>query len=322
MRRPAAVVVTTVLLALGGLLCAACAILMAWAFTLVGQDQASGGAVSPQFVRIMSYFVVGFFLLTGLWQIVTASGLWRLIPWSRVSLLTFSSLLVTFQGLGLLMILVMPFSELVGGRPEVLNTVRIILFVFYAVPLAIGIWWLIYFTRPRIKALFSPGGVLPDEVPRPTSIVVIGWFLATSAATMPLMIWWQWPAVLMGMVLIGWSAVLVNTFWCAFSLYAGVELLRWRISGYYASLALFVFGALNATVFWLMPGSGERAKELMESMRIPCVDVVPAQDPVPPSPELSVAMGLLSAGLPIYFLVTRKAKFLAVAESKQKSALT
>jgi hypothetical protein len=227
--------------------------------------------------------------------------------------------LVTFQGLGLLMIFFMPLSEMAGGRSDVLTTVRIFLFAFYAVPVAIGIWWLVYFTRPRVKALFSPGGVLPEDLPRPTSIVIIGWFLATSAPMILLAIWWKWPAMLLGMVLTGWSAILVHTFWGGFTLYAGVELLRWRMSGYYAALVLFGFGAINALVTSLVPGSPERMKEFVEMMRIPGLERTAGSDPALPSPALSVALGLLTVGVPLYFLLSRKAKFIAVMESKRKA---
>jgi hypothetical protein len=91
------------------------------------------------------------------------------------------------------------------------------------------------------------------------------------------------------------------------------------MSGYYAALVLFGFGAINALVTSLVPGSPERMKEFVEMMRIPGLEPTAASAPALPSPALSVALGLLTVGVPLYFLLSRKAKFIAVMESKRKA---
>lgn len=318
MNRPAAVTATIVLLVLGGLLCLAMTALMLIAFSFAGAVEAPAVPAGPGLMRIAALFVVAIFGLTALWQFATVAGLWRMKPWGRVSLLTFSGLMVTFHACGLLMLFFLPLPELEpGGRSDTLMMFRVVLFVFYAVPVAIGTWWLIYFTRPRVIALFSPDGVAPPESPRPASIVIIGWLLVTSAAVWPAAVYWQWPTVLLWMVLTGSSAVLVNTFWCGLTLYAGVGLLRWKMSGYRATLALYALGATNTLAFWLVPGGTERMQQLANGMRVPGMEQLAAQ-PVLPSPAVSVALGVLSIAIPLYFFLTRKTKFMAMAEAQSQ----
>lgn len=313
-RRPATVVITVVLLILGGALCAGMNALLVFAFTATQGVQAPPGA-DPRLIRFALFFVVAFFGALALWQWATAAGLWRLKPWGRVSLLIFSGFLVTFQGMGLLMLPFLPFDQAApAGRSEIAFFLRIFLLVFYAVPLAVGIWWLIYFNRARGKALFSPDGVPPAESLEPASIRVIGWFLVTSALTMPLLIYWQAPAVLLGMLLTGWAAALVNAFWCAFTLYAGVELLRWKSRGYFATLALLLFGTLNAIVFWSLPGSSERMAEIMRMTNF--FGLTPPENQFVPSSAFSITFSLVGLCLPGYFLLTRRKKFLAVEEAR------
>ncbi len=309
-------VITVILLTLGGVLCAGMNALVIFSMTTLEGVEAPP-STDPRLLRVGLFLAVTFFGGLALWQLATAAGLWRLKPWGRISLLIFSGFLVTLQGMGLLMLPFIPFDGVASaGRSDFLFYVRAFLFVFYAVPLAIGIWWLIYFNRARAKALFSPGGVVPPASPLPVSITVIGWFLVTSAITFPLVLYWQWPAMLMGMLLTGWSAALVHVFWCALSLYAGVGLLRCKMSGYNATLALFAAGPINALVFWLTPGSTERMAQFMRTARFPRMNL--AAEPVLPSPELSLAVGLLSVAIPVYFLLTRRKKFMAAAEARAR----
>lgn len=316
MSRPATVVVTTVLLTLGGLLCAAMAALMVLSFAIAPPPETPAAQANPALMRFAMFFVVAFFGLIGLWQLGTAFGVWKLKPWGRVSLVVFAGLMVTFQAIGMLTVFFLPMPTDVAGAADFMMAVRVFLFAFYALPVAIGIWWLVYFTRPSVKALFSPDGVVPPESPRPLSIVIMGWLLATTALLWPLAVYWQTPAILLWKVFTGWSAVLINTFWCAVTLYAGVGLLRWRMNAYYTAIALYAIGGVNTLIFWLLPGAAERAREMFSAMPFLGVDSA-AADPAIPSLALSALMGFASIGVPLYFLLTRKAKFIAMSKSQQ-----
>lgn len=313
MCRPAAVVVTTVLLTLGGVLCAAIAALMVLSLAIAPPPETPVAQANPALMRFAMFFVVAFFGLIGLWQLGTAFGVWKLKPWGRVSLVVFAGLLVTFQATGMLMVFFLPMPADVAGAADFMLAARVFLFAFYALTAAIGIWWLVYFTRPGVKALFSPDGVVPPESQRPLSIVIIGWLLATSAVLWPLAVYWQTPAILLWKVFTGWSAVAINTVWCAVTLYAGVGLLRWRMSGYYAATGLYAFGAVNTLISYLLPGAAERTREMMAAMPFLMADSAAASPPV----ALSVLMALAGIGVPLYFLLTRKAKFVAMSKSGQ-----
>ncbi|MGH9861389.1 MAG: hypothetical protein ACRD5F_15330 [Candidatus Acidiferrales bacterium] len=318
MSRPAAVVVTTVLLTLGGLLCAAMAALMVLSLAIAPPETPAAQA-NPAMMRFAMFFVVAFFGLIGLWQLGTAFGVWKLKPWGRVSLVVFAGLLVTFQAIGMLMVFFLPMPTDVAGAADFMLAVRVFLFAFYALTAGIGVWWLVYFTRPGVKALFSPDGVVPPESPRPLSIVIIGWLLATTALLWPLAIYWQWPAILFWKVFTGWGAVAINTVWCAVTLYAGIGLLRWRMNGYYAAIGFYAFGAVNTLVFYLLPGVAERTREMIAAMPFLLADSAAAEAASPPL-LLSALMGFAGIGVPLYFLLTRKAKFIAMSKSRQASS--
>src|SRR5215469_15518648 len=102
--------------------------------------------------------VIGSFFNFGIaaWGITTAIGLFRLEPWSRISLLIFSSLLVAvsaFDSLGWLILLTTPL-------PLYRKAVTFFLLV---VPFSAGMWWLIFFTRRSVAAQFS-------GTPKPSSL--------------------------------------------------------------------------------------------------------------------------------------------------------
>jgi len=316
MQRPAGVIVSIVLLALGGLLCTAMASLMLFALAYSLPMDTAAGPASPAVMRFAILFVAIIFGATASWQFVTAFGLWRMKPWGRLSLLSFSGVMATFQAMGLLFLFLMPLPPEVGapeGAAEVTTIVRVILIPFYVVPIAIGIWWLVYFNRATVRAYFSGGSVMATGAQRPVSVITIGWFFVTTAVLWPLAIYWEWPAVFLWMVLTGWSAMVVNTLWCIVLIYAGVGLLRWDLNGYRASVGLLWFGAFNALVFWLIPGSEARMRQMMDATRIPGTEALTnwGGPPPPPSPWLSVVILLLTAGIPLWFLHTNKTEFVA-----------
>ena len=89
-----------------------------------------------------------FFTCVAIWGIATAIGAWRLRPWARASALWFSyaAFLVYLPNVAW-------YAYLVKTAPDVGWSWAVL---YPLIPLfGLGIWWLILFTRPRVKLQFS-----------------------------------------------------------------------------------------------------------------------------------------------------------------------
>ena len=109
-------------------------------------------------------------VLPGIWGIATGVALFLLKRWARISILIFAALLVMTGGFGVPILLVMPMPAAQGVDTSVLSGIRVGIAGFYIFLAAIGIWWLILFSRPSVKEQFSGGRPLTSEDGRPLSI--------------------------------------------------------------------------------------------------------------------------------------------------------
>lgn len=270
MKRPAGVIVSIVLLALGGVLC-----LIYAASILSIIDDLPLLTAQPALMRAAALLAVGLLVLSFLWQLATVVGLWLLKPWGRVSVLVFSGLLVSFLLLSLLLLLLSPFSQrAIGSEEQVAIVVEPgITAAFYGVPITIGVCWLIYFTRPTVKALFTSAKQTEQAPARPLSIIVMAWAMVLTAALWPFAVYWQWASFFLWMVLTGWSGVIANTMWCAASAYAGIKLLRWTRHGYVVSMWLFGIATATVILFWIMPGAQARSLIIENTHAFPEIEM-------------------------------------------------
>ncbi len=92
------------------------------------------------------------------WGLATGIGLLRAWRWARISMLVFSSLLAVSGALGVVGFLFMPNGN-VSGWTLFLITAGATLFCL--IPVAIGVWWSIYFTRNNVKAHFQTSRKAP-----------------------------------------------------------------------------------------------------------------------------------------------------------------
>lgn len=100
-------------------------------------------------------------LCMGAWGLATAIGLFRAWRWARISMLVFSSLLSAVGILGLVAYLFMPNGDVSGLSLLLLKT-----FVFsqFLIPVVLGVWWLICFTKSDVKAHFRTSRKAPIAV--------------------------------------------------------------------------------------------------------------------------------------------------------------
>lgn len=92
-------------------------------------------------------------LLFACWGLATGIGLLRAWRWARISTLIFSGLLAAFGILGIVAFLLTPGEGVSGWTLMILSTASTLLFV---IPIAVGLRWLLFFTRKEVKAYFQP----------------------------------------------------------------------------------------------------------------------------------------------------------------------
>jgi hypothetical protein len=152
------------------------------------------------------------------------------------------------------MMLLIPIPTTPGADANVMTGIRIGLAVFYLFLGAIGIWWLVLFTRPSVKLQFSGGRPLTDEGGRPLSISLIAWLLLLSTVCMPFGLIAGLSTIFLGFVVSGWGARLVYAGYLIVFLYLGVGLLRLRPVARTLTIYYSIFAIANAAFFYVRPG--------------------------------------------------------------------
>ena len=140
--------------------------------------------------------------------------------------------------------------------------------------LGIGISWLVFLTRAKVKAQFVPATTtLPQaaspqieyQAPaaqpistqkpsgRPVSITVIACLLLAGCLFIPVNLIMRTPAIFFTKMVFGWPAALIFLTFAAIQLYVGVGLWRLRPTARLAGLVYFAFAAANSGAFFLAP---------------------------------------------------------------------
>jgi hypothetical protein len=313
MNRPAGVIVTAVLLFLAAAFLLLGMVLFYFSLQIAQSQQNASLAQLPPF---MIYANLGFQFLLALWAAVTGVGLLKLKNWARVSLLLIAGTAVMVAATSALVLWFLPIPEVQGADPQFRRIVFAVVGVVFALPGAIGTWWLIYFTRPRVKAHFA--GAVPADpgAQRPQSITLIAWLLLTSAPFAILVVPFGWPALFFGMTLRGWSAAAMYLFWGIAGTLAGYGLLKLKPWAYTLTLAYFLVGVVNGLVLYIIPGGFERwTKESSQIFHLPPPKTPP---PLPPM-WVFILLTLAFAAVLFYFLLTRRKRFLEAAAARAES---
>lgn len=307
MARPASVTVVAVLAILGSLF----TLLMAAVLGLVTQMPLPAGVQQTSFNRYVMLFAAGLFGALGVWGIVTAVGLFQMKPWARISTLIFSGGLVFYAACSLFFALLFPAFAPGDLSESFVRGMMIGMGVFYGALLAIGIWWLVLFNRAAIKAQFYGGTVPVEPFPLPLSITTIAWLLLTTCIFFPFCMFTDWPATFLGWIVTGWRAKALFVMYGVAGVAAGYGLLKRRTWAYWLTMGYLVLALLNMLVFYGLPGAQDRTEELNRM-------VIPKgmnMDVPQVTPQFGILMGLLGAGLPFYFLLTRKRRYFAACKA-------
>lgn len=306
MLRPAGVTISAVLLLLGAVLCVAIGGLLVVSFHREPPPELRAAPIPAIYLATI---LGGFFATLAGWATLTAAGLLRLKPWSRVSTLIFAGVLVFFQTGGLLLVLFALATQ--PGFDARTDAGLVVGFsLFYGVQILTGIGWLIYFNRTAVKQAFAGPASAAEGSRCPLSITVIAWHLVAFGALSLLMAWPAWPSPFMGFWLEGWSAKLVYVLWGAAGLYAGAGLLRLRPAALNHSLAYVYAASLNTLV--CLPAVTARTHDMLRRSATSAA-AGPGTEASVPLTWLLYAVTLLVCATPLWYLHTRKVQYRAAA---------
>jgi hypothetical protein len=255
----------------------------------------------------------------GIFGITAAIGLLRLRNWARISFAIFGGVLCPLSVLSVLGTLMAMFvlPRIVPPDPNIPPGLLTVLFGFYLVfELLVGAlaaWWVVYFTRRKVKEQF----MTPAEagLPRrgPLSITIIAWLLAVSGGLSILYLPFSIPIVLFGIVFHGWMARILLLAFAGVGVLAGAGMLRWRPQAHSLAVGFYVFALINLLSYFVIPGAiarmSEGMMELMPQFQTP---------PVLPNDMLyrfGLLVGLLGTGVALWFLVTRRKAFLEACKT-------
>jgi hypothetical protein len=339
MKRSVGVTIIVILSVLGSAFTFAMGIFMLVVMIMAPVPHANPFPGSPIFFKVILLLVSLMYLLPAIWGIVTGIGLWRLKNWARISVIVFSVLLILMGCFSGLMTLVVPIPPPQNNSvdPSMMTGIRISMGAFMLALAGIGVWWLMFFNRSKVKEQFgqlSPAladgsqfqttntvqGTLVGTADssankRPLSITILAWFLLAGCLFVPLSLGLHAPAILFTKLLNGWPAALFYLSLAVVQLCIGVGLLRLRPTARTAAIIYYVFLSVNAVVFYLAPGGHGRMLSFMESERsmFPWMHMLPSQPEFhfdsTPFLVMGAVGGLIGTAIPLYFLITRKFAF-------------
>lgn len=236
----------------------------------------------PPFVRIVGIVTMAVGMACAIFGIATGISLFRLRNWARISALVWAGISFFFGLIGIPIAIFMsvPRTSSSPGLPENFTVIfRITLLVIYALPLALGIWWLILLNRKAIKEQFT--GIAPVDVslpqkPRcPTPIAVLAWFFITSAANVLILpvLPFRAPALLFGKWVYPPAGTAIFILICASIAVAGVGLLKLKPWSYSLTIGLQLLWLTSGVVTMLTRGFsasfGAMVSKMNEAMHLP-----------------------------------------------------
>lgn len=234
----------------------------------------------PASIKSMAEAMFLFFLAIAVFGVFTGVGVVRLKNWARISALVWAGITTCFSALLILSTLLMPFPNPPGEHAVSLVMLKAFLVLFYSFALGIGIWWLILFNRPNIRAQFS-GAVLADQAelperPRcPLPVAAVAGFLAFSflcVLVMPLL-HVPLPVVLFGYRLHGPLGSGIFLLTAILTLAGAVGLWRLKQWSYPLIVGLQSFWLLSGTITFLSPSYERNMQEVLNEMQMPQANV-------------------------------------------------
>ena len=333
MKRSIGVTFSAIVSLLGSALTFGCGALVIFILFFFAPTRAnfSGVSSAPKAIFIMGALV---YILPAIWGVITSIGLFLLKNWARVSILVFSVILILMGALAGLIMLFMPLPPAPGeaAGQSTMTAIRLGMGAFWFGIAGIGVWWLILFNRPKVKAQFvripSPvavvgappmpaqlTGVSPSPAnARPLSITIIAWLLLASCVFIPVNLLMHAPAIFLTKIVSGNAVVIYFLVVLVVHLWLGVGLLRLNPTARVAGIAYYILIFVNAAIFYLAPGGHDRMRALVSASQaiFPWTKQMQQSGPqldLMPLMRMGGVVGLLTILIPLYFLITRRQAF-------------
>lgn len=254
-------------------------------------------------IRAMTAAMMVFFFAIAICGAFSGVGLIRFRNWARISVLIWAGITTPIC---LIVIAMMAFVPLPTppDSPVTTTLIRLVVVIFYGGPLAIAVWWLILFTRPRIVAQFrqAPAGASGDPftalpapstaptdsygapgiyaVPAPLSgpsiplpVIVLACFFLVSALSIFFIFFIHVPAMVFGRAFTGLTGSVVYATWCVLYAVAGVGMLKRVPWAYSVAIGVQILGIVSGIMTLLSPNFDDVMRRAMSAMRMPPPDV-------------------------------------------------
>jgi hypothetical protein len=327
-KRSASVTASGVVAILGSVL-----VLLGGVMGLIGMLMGSMRQVNPPLPSFAAAFAEGtvaFVMALGIYGVFSGVGLLRLKNWARISTLVWSGVTVVISTLVLVVFAVAPFPPSPNTPPNFAGIMRAALLLFYGLPLAIGIWWLILFNRQSVANQFvqpASGPLDASGLPEPISaskpavplpIAVLGVFFAISSLSAISPLFFPVPVILFGHAIRGAAETSAWVGFCIATLAAGIGLLRLKPWGYVLALGLQLLGLLSGIVTLTSGNYPALMHEAMSSIQAKFGGEYPEY---PPGQVMTFSYaGLAVPVLILALLVYYRSRFLKASASKTEAA--
>jgi hypothetical protein len=257
-------------------------------------------------IRTITAAMMVVFFAIAIWGAFSGVGLIRFRNWARISVLIWAGVTAPIC---LLVIAMMAFIPLPTPQDSLVTStmIRLMIVIFYGGPLAIAVWWLILFTRPRIAAQFKvaasgasgdpftaipvtaesldANGVpvtyaVPAPLPAPgfpVPIIVLACFFLLSALSIFFIFFMHMPAMVFGHAFTGLTGSVVYATWCLLYAIAGVGMLRRVPWAYSVAIGVQILGIVSGIMTLLSPNFDDVMRRAMSSMKMPAPDVYQIQ---------------------------------------------
>jgi hypothetical protein len=239
--------------------------------------QAGGTPEIPPNVKSMAVVMMLLFAGLAVFGIFTSASVLHLKNWARITMLVWGGVMAAFCTLALLFVAFVPLPEGSAASPMSVPILRLVLIVMYGTPLLIGVWWLVMFNRPAIKAQFlalplADGQLATPLQPRcPLPLAILAGFSIFSAGFSLLLPFTNFPTNVilfghlfhrpLGMVLFFLSAGIF--------LVGAIGLLRLKRWSYPLMLGQYFFWMASGTVTLVSPNYDRNLHEIMSQMNLP-----------------------------------------------------
>lgn len=336
MKRSAGVtIVASILLtfsALGLLFTIVGLIAMLWASIAEPRNDFSRPILAILFLGLaFCLFVYGLGVFTGI-------GLWRLKNWARITTIVLAVLMILQSlifFLDVLLFSVIPPPTEMNASPHFRVFMRVEMAGIGLLFLGVGVWWIVLFTRRRVRAQFQsvPSSIaveieqpaedmVPVPAPKagrvPVVVLVVAVLLLAATPSLLFALFLPFPAPLMGKILYGVAGKLVYVAIGLIDLTLGIGLLRLKRWSLPATIAFYIFSILNS-LFMFFPSA--RDAYLTALSRLLPFSLPPDLNPFPPRVfalliDFGLVFGVLFSGALIVLLIRSRPAFEQAARER------